>query len=75
MLLVLGMFFIVFGMVLVGVTMGKSQDWAPRLAKLIWVIGWPQASARDKVRMLAYIAIAIGTVEVIRAIWFGAGNV
>jgi hypothetical protein len=70
-MLIVGILVIVAGLGLFAVTLGKTKDWSPPLAKLIWVMGWPQQpSARDRVRMVSYIAVAFGTLEVIRAIWF-----
>jgi hypothetical protein len=67
-----GVVLIAVGLMLLGSTSGKPNDWDPPLGRRVWWLGLPNASARDKIRAMAYIALAFGALQVIRALWFGA---
>jgi hypothetical protein len=43
-----GVVLIAVGLMLLGSTSGKPNDWDPPLGRRVWWLGLPNASARDK---------------------------
>ena len=70
-MIVLGVL-IPLGIALVVITIGKSDEWNPRLANWIWVrgAGHRQPPARVRIRMAGYLVAAFGLLALIFAIWF-----
>jgi hypothetical protein len=74
MTLAMGLVLVLLGGGLFATTINKTKAWDPPLARHIHLMGDRQriATARDKVRVLAYIALAFGVLQIVRATWFGA---
>jgi hypothetical protein len=62
---------VALGLGLVMVTLGKSNEWNPPLARFIRLRGWrDQPPARERVRTAGYLAAAFGVLGLILSIWF-----
>jgi hypothetical protein len=74
MTLVMAFVLVVLSGGLLATSINKARSWDPRLARHIHVMGDREriATARDKVRTLADIALAFGVLQIVRAVWFGA---
>lgn len=70
----IGLVMLLFGGTLFVTTINKTKEWDPPLAGRMVLKGDTRrtATAREKVRVLAYIALAFGVVQIVRATWFGA---
>jgi hypothetical protein len=69
--LALSVLLVIVGCVVVGLTIGRADDWNPPLAHFVlWRGARIQPPARERLRALGYTAAAFGVLSLILAVWF-----